>query len=130
MRLFGSEIRNELAPVSGNTAQSQMARGFAPVLTPHGHLLLERGDEWAPLEPEVALQLQESSDRGTGLGLLTLGAVHVGVPLPPAFGYWRDLAARYVTAVCALADSVTPGKKLRVPRPPREVLETLAGTPA
>ena len=126
MRLFGSEIRNELAPVSGNTAQSQMAKGFAPVLTPHGHLLLERSDEWAPLEPDVALQLQESFDRGTGHGLLTLGAALVGVPLPLAFGYWRDLAARYVTAVCALADSVTPGKQLRVPPPPREVLETLA----
>ena len=126
MRLFGSEIRNELVPVSGNTAQSQMAKGFAPVLTPHGHLLLERGDEWAPLEPDLALQLQESFDRGTGHGLLTLGAALVGVPLPLAFGYWRDLAARYVTAVCALADSVTPGKQLRVPPPPREVLETLA----
>ena len=126
MRLFGSEIRNELVPVSGNTAQSQMAKGFAPVLTPHGHLLLERGDEWASLEPDLALQLQESFDRGTGHGLLTLGAALVGVPLPLAFGYWRDLAARYVTAVCALADSVTPGKQLRVPPPPREVLETLA----
>ncbi len=126
MRLFGSEIRNELVPVSRKTAQSQIAKGFALVLTPHGHLLLERGEDRAPLEPDVAMQLQESFDRGTGHGLLTLGAALVGVPLPPAFGYWRDLAARHVTAVCALADSVTPGKQLRVPPPPREVLETLA----
>ena len=86
MRLFGSEIRNELAPVSGNTAQSQMAKGVAPVLTPHGHLLLECGDEWAPLEPDVARQLQASFDSGTGHGLPTLRAALVGVPLPLVFG--------------------------------------------
>ena len=35
---------------------------------------------------------------------LQLGAGEVGTVLPPVFGYWRDLGARYVTAVCTLPD--------------------------
>ncbi len=122
MRLLGPEIRNELAPVSGNTAQSRMAKGFAPVLIPHGHLLPERGDEWAPLEPEAALQLQESFDRGTGHGLLTPGAALVGVPLPSAFGYWRDLSARYVTDTAGHSDKI-------IRRLERDIFPWLGGRP-
>ena len=50
----------------------------------------------------------------------------VGTALPPAFGYWRDFAARYVTAVCAVPDSALPRQPVRVPAPPPEVLESLA----
>ena len=37
--------------------------------------------------------------------LLYLGADKVGTALPPAFGYWRDFGARYVTLVCAAQES-------------------------
>ena len=103
-----------------------MHGGFAPVLTPHGHLLLERGEEGTHLDLEIAHQLRESFDQGSGHGLLTLGAALVGVPLPFAFAYWRDFAARYVTAVCGVASSATSREPLRVPPPSRAELDAMA----
>jgi non-specific serine/threonine protein kinase len=41
---------------------------------------------------------------GAGHGLLQLGATEVGSIPPPAWAWWRDFAARYVTALCATAD--------------------------
>ena len=38
---------------------------------------------------------------GAGHGLLQLGAAEVGSALPPAWGWWRDFSARYVTLLCA-----------------------------
>ena len=73
----------------------------SPILTPHGHLLFAP-DADAPVLPQ-ALQdrLTQAFARGAGHGLLQLGAGEVGVALPLALGYWRDFAARYVTALCA-----------------------------
>src|ERR1700732_4075998 len=71
-----------------------------PVLTPHGHLILSEDRDASALEPELARRLQNAFARGSGHGLLQLGASEVGVALPPAFSYWREFGARYVTALC------------------------------
>ncbi|HEX8012005.1 MAG TPA: hypothetical protein VF814_13880 [Casimicrobiaceae bacterium] len=73
---------------------------LAPVLTPHGHLILAQSDDAAPLAHELTLRLQHAFARGSGHGLLQLGAEEVGTVLPPELHYWRDIGARYVTAVC------------------------------
>jgi hypothetical protein len=52
------------------------------------------------LDEEVARRLEESFARGAGHGLLQLGAGEVGTALPAVFSYWREFAARYVTALC------------------------------
>lgn len=69
-------------------------------LTPRGHLLLEDAHEAPVLEDKVAIRLGDAFRRGSGHGLLQLGAGEVGHLLPPAFVWWRDFAMQYVEAVC------------------------------
>ena len=69
-------------------------------LTPRGHLLLEEANDAPTLEDTVAARLARAFDRGTGYGLLQLGAGEIGRSLPPAFIWWRDFAVRYLEAVC------------------------------
>jgi hypothetical protein len=69
-------------------------------LTPRGHLLLEEANDAPTLDDKVAARLASAFGRGTGHGLLQLGAGEIGQSLPPAFVWWRDFALRYVEAVC------------------------------
>lgn len=91
---------------------------LAPVLTPHGSLTLVRSseaEEALALEPERGSRLEMAFARGSGHGLLVLGADEVGTTLPPTLSYWRKFAARYVTALCALAGV---GERSKPPVPP------------
>ena len=54
-------------------------------LTPRGHLLLEEAVDAPSLDDKVAARLAEAFGRGTGYGLLQLGAGEIGQSLPPAF---------------------------------------------
>ncbi len=98
---------------------------LAPVLTPRGVLTLRPTDE-ASGELAHAARLEERFGRGTGHGLLSLGADEVGAVLPPILNYWRGLATRYITAVCALPDIGTVHGKPAVPMPPDHDLERMA----
>ena len=69
------------------------------------------------LNPELAAQLRDAFERGTGHGLLQLGADDAGTLLPPVFSYWCEFGARYVTAICTQPDSGAARQKLRVPPP-------------
>ncbi len=73
-------------------------------LTPRGHLLFTAAD--GTFQPAGALlrRLESAFGRGSGHGLLELGAAEVGTALPADFGYWRDFAARLVTAICTHPD--------------------------
>jgi hypothetical protein len=51
-----------------------------------------------------------------GHGLLQLGASETGTALPPVFGYWREIAARYMSALCARP--IPPDSREHVPVPP------------
>ncbi len=92
--------------------------GLTLALTPRGHLLLARDDgaastaEAASATEELTQQITQAFARGSGHGLLQLGARNVGQALPPVLAWWRDLGARYVTAVChttpAAAAAVAP----------------------
>ena len=107
------------------------ATALAPILTPHGRLLLAPEHDASVLPDALQRRLAESFSRGTGYGLLQLGAAEVGTALPAAFGFWRDFAARYITALCAApasADSGDSGTKAQeVPpvTPAEPELETL-----
>jgi non-specific serine/threonine protein kinase len=72
-------------------------------LTPKGHLLPE-----ALPEP-----LQKAFEKGAGPGLLLLGAAETATPLPPDLAYWRDFAARYVSAVCTAQTTPPPDDELQ-----------------
>ncbi len=75
---------------------------FAPVITPHGHLLLAPEADAPALAPEIEARLQQAAVRGSGHLLLQLGAGEPGTALPVQWAYWRDFGTRYVTALCAM----------------------------
>ena len=89
-------------------------------LTPHGRLMLAPGEDGAALSGERAARLEAGFARGTGHGLLLLGAVEVGSVLPPVFAYWRDFGARYVTSLCTRSQDGEAGAQLAPPEPPAE----------
>ncbi|MGZ9124669.1 MAG: SNF2 helicase-associated domain-containing protein, partial [Candidatus Binatia bacterium] len=99
---------------------------LAPVLTPHGRLLLAHVEDAPPLSPDLAERLQEAFTRGHGHGLLQLGAAEVQTAMPPVFLYWREFSGRYVVALCALPD-VEAGRALPpIPPPARDYLDSFA----
>jgi len=73
-------------------------------LTPRGRLLFT-GAADAP-QPPAALwrTLEGAFERGSGHGLLELGAGEVGTALPTDFSYWRDFVARLITTICTHPD--------------------------
>jgi non-specific serine/threonine protein kinase len=97
---------------------------LAPVLTPHGLLTLRRTDEAAELAH--AARLESAFGRSTGHGLLCLGIDEVGAVLPPVLSYWRELATRYMTALCALPGIGEGRTKSPVPAPVEEELSKMA----
>jgi superfamily II DNA or RNA helicase len=58
--------------------------------------------------------------RGSGAGLLRLGAGEVGQALPPVFGWWRNFASRYVAALCVQAVGAEESTTLPEVPPPDE----------
>jgi non-specific serine/threonine protein kinase len=73
--------------------------------------------------------LQSSFARGANHGVLQLGAGEVGTALPAVFSYWREFAARYVTALCthpSLSADVPGIKTVEAVVPPGAKLEWLA----
>src|SRR5215510_1380720 len=98
------------APV-GRSAGDRGPVHLALSITPGRHLVVRAGesDGEDPLAPEAAARIAAAFEAGAGAGLLQLGTAEVTTPLPAALGYWRDLAVRYVTAVCARGeDTATP----------------------
>jgi non-specific serine/threonine protein kinase len=94
---------------------------LAPQLTPRGHLLATPQDDAPPLSLEASQALSPAFALGSGHGLLQLGTTQVGRVLPPAWAWWRDVAARYVTALCATPD----GGEIAVAGPSAEDFEAL-----
>ncbi len=87
---------------------------LVPLVTPHGHLRLAPDSAAPPLPAALAQRLSAAFARGSGHGLLHLGAAEVGSILPPSWAWWRDFAARYVTALCATPEGdaiATPDKQ-------------------
>ena len=105
---------------------------LAPVLTPHGQLTMVEAGEGSALEPAQASRLASAFTKGAGHGLLCLGADEVGSRLPPELSYWREFAARYVTALCALPDIGEDNGAAKPALPPpadEELHELAAGAP-
>jgi superfamily II DNA or RNA helicase len=77
---------------------------LVPLLTPHGHIRLVPDSDAPPLPVALARCLRDAFARGSGHGLLHLGGAEVGSILPPSWAWWRDFAARYLTALCATSE--------------------------
>jgi len=106
-----------------------MTPGRSPVLTPNGHLVLAPTADAAPLSPDLLQRLESAFAYGAGHGLLQLGLREVGTALPADFAYWRDFAARFVTAVCTSAHGIAENAATdasEVPAPAADMLAALA----
>ena len=91
---------------------------LAPVLTPHGRLRIETSEDAPVLDGPVARRLLRAFSRGSGHGLLQLGADEAGTPLSPALAFWRELGIRYVAALCVLPQASDTSRKEAVLSPP------------
>jgi superfamily II DNA or RNA helicase len=104
----------------------QSALALAPVLSPHGRLIVEETDDSNSLVlPDLAERLSDAFARGQGHGLLQLGAAEVQTPMPAVFAYWREFASRYVIAVRTLPNLTGSRTLLDIPPPPRADLDSL-----
>jgi non-specific serine/threonine protein kinase len=97
---------------------------LSPVLTPHGVLML-RPDGDAPTV-QAGSRLAQAFALGCGHGLLSLGVDEVGAELPPVLSYWRELATRYATDLCARPEIGEGRAKPPLSAPPDEELGRMA----
>jgi len=96
---------------------------LAPVLTPHGRLIVERDEDAPALDAELAQRMEGVFTRRSGHGLLALGADEIGVALPPAFSFWREFAALYLTGVCTRPIDAAEPHRAHPPTPPKSELD-------
>src|ERR1700712_193962 len=93
-------------------------------LTPRGHLLFTASGN-VPAAPAVAPpSLEAAFARGSGYGLLELGAGEVGTALPADVSYWRDFGARLVMTICSHPD--VDADQGTIHAPPLAELEAIA----
>src|SRR5262249_10302656 len=100
----------------------------APVLTPHGALVLAQAEDPLSLALGQEARLRQAFERGSGHGLLSLGADEVGSVLPPVLTYWRELGAGYVTALCASPGIEAGGRGPPLAPPAEGELERMAAS--
>ncbi len=98
-----------------------MTDRIAPLLTPHGQVLAVDEPQAPALAADLCERLITAFGGGAGAGLFQLGAAEVGTSLPGAWAWWRDFAARHVTALCASADAGS----ISVPPPDEAALDAL-----
>jgi len=94
-------------------------------LTPKGHLHVVSDPDAPPLPNVLAERLADAFARGSGHGLLHLGAVEVSTALPPLWAFWRGFAARYVTALSATQTTTLEDDEIALAAPDALTLDTL-----
>ena len=100
-------------------------------MTPHGRLSVEERDDGPDIDAAASIRLIDAFARGTGYGLVWLGAAEVGQALPPLFVWWRDFAALYVESLRLHAsgmDAEGPRRPPNVPAPTAAELSSLVLT--
>ncbi len=73
-------------------------------LSPQGHLRMINDADAPAVQENLAQSIEAAFGQSAGHGLLLLGTTQITTVLPPALAWWRDLALRYVTALCAIGD--------------------------
>ena len=100
---------------------------FTLALTPAGHLAVRPGAPADALPLALARRVHAAFARGTGPGLLQLGAGEPHAPLPAPLAFWRSLGRAFVTALCAVPDLEALRAKA-APRPAAGELARLAAS--
>jgi hypothetical protein len=94
-------------------------------MTPHGSLRLDQANDDFVLESGLADRLEKSFERGSGHGLLHLGAGEAGSVLPPSLAWWRDFGMRFIAELCALGDAKGPADRRELAAPTSSELAAL-----
>ena len=102
-------------------ARRVVAPGLILALTPAGTLVVRDAPDDGPLDPASAERIAAAFARGTGHGLLQLGAAEVDTSLPPGVAFWRNVARAFVTQLCALPEVGASRRRLHVPFPETEI---------
>jgi len=84
-------------------------------LTPQGRLSVEDQDDGPDIGAAASVRLIDAFARGTGYGLMWLGAAEVGQALPPLFVWWRDFAALYVGSLCLHVSGSEAEERIKLP---------------
>ena len=85
-------------------------------LTPHGRLAPARDAEAPSLESGLQDRLLPAFERGSGHGLLLLGADEAGTALPPVYSYWREFGVRHAAKrISFFASSARPAQPSALP---------------
>ena len=67
------------------------------------------------MDAAASIRLIDAFARGTGYGLVWLGAAEVGQALPPLFVWWRDFAGLYVGSLCLHASGMEAEERQKLP---------------
>jgi len=103
-----------------------MTPNLVTALTPSGRVTLDHDPDGAfPLSAKAADRIEQAFARGTGHGLLHLGAAELGTALDPSLSWWRELGRLLVAATCAQAVPLAP-QTLCLPEPDTAALASLA----
>lgn len=96
---------------------------FGLALSPAGRVRLDAtAPDAAVVAPAAAARIERAFERGWAHGVLHLGAAEIQTALPPSAAWFRELAQRLVTALCA-----TPEEAEKAELPPLDPSdETLA----
>ncbi len=78
-------------------------------LSPGGRVTLQPSDDREPqMSAAVVTRVSEAFGRGTGHGLLHLGAAELSTELDPCLAFWRELGRQFVSAVCGALNPTNP----------------------
>jgi non-specific serine/threonine protein kinase len=102
---------------------------LSPILTPHGHLLLQNTETGSATSPDATDRIVTAFNKGQGYGLLQLGAAEIQTVLPAVLTYWREFASRYIALVRTLPDIAESRTLPPVPPPARSELDALVLAP-
>jgi superfamily II DNA or RNA helicase len=118
----GAWDSNAEAMQAAQTEHSAIALAVSPSGVPYVRTPLD-GDE--ALDGPRAIPIAAAFERGTGAGVLYLGAVEVGTSLPTPFAFFRDLGHELLAVVCGRADLESVRGRVDV-APPIERLQAMA----
>jgi superfamily II DNA or RNA helicase len=122
-RLCYPRFMGDSVTIGALSTFSRSSEAWTPTLSPYGRLMIKGTEEVTGAIPP---RLTAAFARGSGHGLLQLGADEVSTPLPAALSYWRDFAARYIAALCVLPDLAERTSKPAVPAPSSAELQQTA----
>src|SRR5436190_11386236 len=101
---------------SGTRAQSNGLTSLSLVLSPRGRLSVDTEPLHASLvDSATADRIGAAFSRGSGHGLLRLGAAEIEARLPPVLAHFRDLGRAFVARLCHLSDAESVRSGAEVP---------------